>query len=51
MAGPVPPGGALKRKPDAVEAAEDEDTSRYGHIIPLGAGSEVGRSCIIFRYQ
>ncbi|GIL98418.1 hypothetical protein Vretimale_3784 [Volvox reticuliferus] len=34
----------------AVEGGE-LDTSNHAHVIPLGAGSEVGRSCIILKYQ
>ncbi|PNW75066.1 hypothetical protein CHLRE_12g498050v5 [Chlamydomonas reinhardtii] len=40
-----------KRKIDEGPADGEPDTSTHAHIIPLGAGSEVGRSCIIFKYQ
>ncbi|GFR43562.1 hypothetical protein Agub_g4655 [Astrephomene gubernaculifera] len=44
---------ATKRKltEDVTVEGGELDTSNHAHIIPLGAGSEVGRSCIIFKYQ
>ncbi|PNG71874.1 Cleavage and polyadenylation specificity factor subunit 3, partial [Tetrabaena socialis] len=42
---------AIKRKVDDAAEGGEPDTSSHAHIIPLGAGSEVGRSCIIFKYQ
>ena len=36
-----------KAAEDAVGGGGDEDTV---HVTPLGAGQEVGRSCIILRY-
>ncbi|KAJ1956250.1 endoribonuclease ysh1, partial [Linderina pennispora] len=40
---------AQKRKADIVVAIEDEDDLLQ--ITPLGAGQEVGRSCIVLRYK
>ncbi len=40
-----------KRRADELPTGGEPDTSNHAHIIPLGAGSEVGRSCIIFKYQ
>jgi cleavage and polyadenylation specificity factor subunit 3 len=43
---------AAKRKAEEVAVEGGElDTSTHAQIIPLGAGSEVGRSCIILKYQ
>ncbi|KXZ41549.1 hypothetical protein GPECTOR_400g230 [Gonium pectorale] len=42
---------AAKRKAEEVSVEGELDTSNHAHILPLGAGSEVGRSCIIFKYQ
>eukprot|EP00798_Chlamydomonas_sp_ICE-L_P001513 gene1513-32891_t len=40
-----------RRAEDAAEVSFDEDASNSAEITPLGAGNEVGRSCIIFKYQ
>lgn len=44
---------AAKRKlaDEVVGEGGELDTSNHAHVIPLGAGSEVGRSCIILKYQ
>jgi cleavage and polyadenylation specificity factor subunit 3 len=39
---------ASKRKPDLPADASDNDLLE---IMPIGAGSEVGRSCIILKYK
>jgi hypothetical protein len=38
-----------RRQPD--DAVEEPDGFRRVEIKPLGAGSEVGRSCIILKYM
>ncbi len=40
-----------KRKADAIEAPELDDPANTVEFIPLGAGQEVGRSCMILRYR
>ena len=42
-----------KRRFEAVVLSEEDgkDPSTHVHITPLGAGSEVGRSCIVVQYQ
>jgi hypothetical protein len=48
---------ATKRKAGAAEAAAaaalplGDDARALAEILPLGAGQEVGRSCIIHKFQ
>lgn len=40
-----------KRKAQDVPIVVDGDAANLVEITPLGAGQEVGRSCIILKYQ
>jgi predicted metal-dependent RNase len=40
-----------RRAVEQLQVLGDEDAARLVEITPLGAGQEVGRSCIIMKYQ